>query len=107
MFTNSSVLARVGSTPVNHHARLHTQVILGRHLLVLPISGQFVVAIDGDVPHAADEALLAVDPAADHVVGSCGDIQDPFCFGLLVVDGENCRVLGHGPLDVVPFAIAV
>jgi hypothetical protein len=52
------VLARVGSTPIHNQTRLQGDVVLGGILLVLPISGQLVVAVDRDVPHATDESSL-------------------------------------------------
>jgi hypothetical protein len=52
------VLARIGSTPIHNQTGLQGDVVLGGILLVLPISGQLVVAVDRDVPHAADESSL-------------------------------------------------
>jgi hypothetical protein len=64
-----------------------------------------VVSIDGDVSHAADEASLAVDSSAEHVVGPGGEIQDPSRLSLLVVDDHGGVVLGHGELERVPLAV--
>jgi hypothetical protein len=60
LFTNASVLARVGIAPVNHQTGLQGDVVLGRVLLVLPISRQLVVAVDGDVPHAPGVNVIKV-----------------------------------------------
>ena len=68
------MLARIGSAPVKHEAGFQCNVIGRRELLILPVAGQLVVAVDGDVPHAANEAFRSVDAAADHVVRSGRDV---------------------------------
>ena len=80
-------------------------VVLGAVLLFVPVRRQLVVAVDGDVSHAADEAVLAVDASADHVVGAGGDVQDALRLHFLVVDGQDGAVFGDGQLDGVPLAV--
>ena len=46
------MLAGVGVAAVDHQARLQGDVVLGRVLLVLPVTRQLVVTVDGDVAHA-------------------------------------------------------
>ena len=101
------MLARIGSAPVKHEAGFQCNVIGRRELLILPVAGQLVVAVDGDVPHAANEAFRSVDAAADHVVRSSGEVKDPLRLGLLVVNGQDGVVLGHCQLNCMPFSIAV
>ena len=86
LLANSTMFTRVGSTPVNHQTRLQGNVILGRVLLIFPISRQFVVAVDGDVPHAANEASLTVDSTSNHVVRSCN--ESIICYGLATIQND-------------------
>ena len=99
------MLARVRVAPVHQHARLQPDVVPRRELVGLPVARQPVVAVDRDVPHAADEATLPVDAAAEHVVRAGGELEETPGFCFLVIDGHEGEVLGHGELDDVPLAV--
>ncbi len=77
LFADSTMLTRIGSTPVKHKTWFQGNIIRWWELLIFPVSGQFIVAINGDVPHAANEAFCSIDASTDHVVWPGGKFKNP------------------------------
>lgn len=56
LFADAVVLARARVAPVGHAARIEHDLVLAAVLLLGPVGGQLVVAVDGDAAHAAHKA---------------------------------------------------
>ena len=89
LFTNTPMFAGVGRAPVRDVAGLEDDVILAADLLVLPIRRQLVVAVDGDVSHAPDEPVGAVDAAAKQIIGACRNVEHSCGLHRFIVNCQN------------------
>lgn len=55
LFADAVVLAGARVAAVGHAARIEHDLVFAAVLLLGPVGGEFVVAVDGDAAHAADE----------------------------------------------------
>lgn len=110
---HAAVLARVGVAPVDHMASVHEDLALAAEIFVLPVVRQLEVAVDGDLTHAADEAVAVVDDVvhflrlrpADVVPGAGDDAEQLLGAHRALVDLQHQTVRLDGQDEDVPAAV--
>ena len=107
LFADAAMLARVRGAAVHHQAGVEREVVPGRKLVTGPVDGRPEISVDRDLLHAADEASVAVDAAADHVVDAGRKVEKSSGLSPVVVDNQQSIVLGHRELQGVPLPVVV
>ena len=77
LFAHAAVLAGVGVTSVCHAARVNDDILVHNLLSHLPRGRGFVLTINHNPPHAADEAGVTIETPANAVIRSCPYLNDP------------------------------
>ena len=77
LFAHAAVLAGVGVTSVCHAARVNDDILVHNLLSHLPGGRGFVLAINHNPPHAADEAGVTIETPANAVICSRPNLNDP------------------------------
>ena len=88
------MFAGIRVTTVNHLTCVEDHFALAAKLFVFPVEWTFVVSIDVDLPHAADEARRFRHSAADQITGACPERHDSHRFHGPSVNDKN-HVVGR------------